>query len=100
MFLARKRPSPLVERTEASRQEPEAVDVHLTALPLPFDDRADRAERAPGCHPPASSPFSVGTTEPPTSICDGRSPSAKYVSLMCMKLWRPILVPCSLSIET
>ena len=65
-----------------------------------FDERADRVALPPDCHPPASSPFSVGTTEPPTSISDGRSPSGGYESLMCTKLWRPILVPCSLTIET
>src|ERR1700730_16389528 len=47
-----------------------------------------------------SAAVSTGTTPPPTSMRDGRSAESEYSSSMWTKLWRPILVPCSLTIET
>src|SRR5260370_29115061 len=79
-LLSRKRAASFIKRAEAARQEPVAVDDHLTA--------------------PTSVPVTTGITEPPTSILVGMSSSAPYSSRMWMVLWRPILVPCSLIIET
>src|ERR671924_24699 len=45
-------------------------------------------------------PDRTGTTEPPTSISSGDSWPPGYLSLMCTMLWRPIFVPCSLTIST
>src|SRR5207253_7549461 len=47
-----------------------------------------------------SSAVITGTTDPPTSIRLGTSPSFGYSSAMWMTLCRPILVPCSLMIAT
>src|SRR5438128_915957 len=74
------RTASLIERTEAPRQESVAVDHHQ-----PKSD---------------SVPLSTGITEPPTSMRSGMSFDSAYASSMWMKLWRPILVPCSLTIET
>src|SRR5260370_5920057 len=79
-LLARERPAILVHRAEAARQEPVAVDDHLSVA--------------------TSVPVTTGMTEPPTSILVGMSLSAPYSSRMWILLWRPILVPCSLMIET
>src|SRR5260370_5188023 len=79
-LLTRKGAASFIKRAEAARQELVAVDDHLSA--------------------PTSVPVTTGITEPPTSILVGMSSSAPYSSRMWMVLWRPILVPCSLMIET
>src|SRR5260370_23140176 len=79
-LLSGERAASFVDRAEAARQEPVAVDDHLSVA--------------------TSVPVTTGITEPPTSILVGMSLSAPYSSRMWMMLWRPILVPCSLMIET
>src|SRR5712692_4428995 len=65
---------------EAAWQEPVAVDDQRSA--------------------PTNMPVTTGITAPPTSILVGMSLSAPYSSRMWMVLLRPILVPCSLVIDT
>src|SRR5260370_4222541 len=79
-LLSGERAASFVHRAEAARQEPVAVDDHLSVA--------------------TSVPVTTGITEPPTSILVGMSLSAPYSSRIRMVLWRRILVPFSLMIET
>src|SRR5258708_9501221 len=79
-FLSGERAASFVHRAEAARQEPVAVDDHLSVA--------------------TSVPVTTGITAPPTSILVGMSLSALYSSRMWIRLWRPIFVPCSLVIDT
>src|SRR5260370_8902461 len=78
-LLSGERAASFVHRAEAARQEPVAVDDHLSVA--------------------TSVPVTTGITAPPTSILVGMSLSAPYSRRRRIVLCRPNLLPCSLLIH-